>query len=282
MKLTIGKKLLLLLHWLYSLLICLTFALCLIVPNFQADLISRMEGALGTLGARIVGGVLLVLYLALSIATFMALMKRKRRVEKGFITVGPDNHGQMRVSVAAVEQMVRQSVRAIDGITVMKVDIEGLDDAIAIAITASVPNSVHVPTIIANIQRTVAQFVEIGCGVAVQSVSVTINGVSNGKGETPRRRLLGRSKPRAEEPETFVSETPTAAPSEATPTSTGKSPVIEMGGEGWTNSTASQENVEAPKETSYDSDKPYESEFARDYASMKAREAEGESTSPED
>ena len=281
MKLTIGKKLLLLLHWLFSLLICLTFALCLIIPTFQAGLISRVEGALGAFGARLLGWALLVLYLALSIGTLLTLVRRKRRVEKGFITVGPDNHGQMRVSVAAVEQMVRQSVQAIDGISVMRVDIEGLDDAIAIAITASISNSVHVPTIIGNIQRTVAQFVEVGCGVAVQSVSVTINGVSSGKGATPRRRLLGRSKPRADEPETFVSETPAAAPFEATPASTGKSPVIEMGGEGWSNSPTA-ENADAPKETSYDPDKPYESEFAKDYASMKTREAGDESASPED
>lgn len=273
MKLTIGKKLLLLLHWLYSLLICVTFALCMIVPNFQAGLISRLEGALGNFGARILGWTLLALYLALSIATFLALVRRKRRVEKGFITVGPDNHGQMRVSVAAVEQMVRQSVRAIDGITVMKVDIEGLDDAIAIAITASIANSVHVPTVIANIQRTVAQYVEVGCGVAVQSVSVTINDVNTGKSEAPRRRLLGRSKSRSDGQETtFVSETPV---------STGKSTVIEMGAEGWTNSAATPESADAPKEASYDPDRNYESEFAKDYASMKAREAGGDSASPD-
>ena len=281
MKLTIGKKLLLLLHWLYSLLICVAFALCVIVPSFQADLISRVEGTLGNLGARIAGGALLAPYLALSIATFLTLVRRKRRVERGFITVGPENHGQVRVSVAAVEQMVRQSVRSIDGITDMKVDIEGLDDSIAIAITASIANGVHVPTITANMQRAVAQFVEVSCGVAVQSVSVTINGVSGVKGETPRRRLLGRSKSQADAPETtFVTETPSAEPVGTAPASTAQSPVIEMGGEGWTGSAGAPEAAGAPKAASYDPDKPYESEFAKDFAAMKAREAEGEAASP--
>ena len=188
-----------LLHWLCSLMICVAFVLCLVVPGLQANLVSRAEGSLGGVGARIAGGVLLALYLALSVATLLILIRRKRRAERGFITVGPDDRGKVRISVSAVEQMVRQSVRAIDGITDMRVNIEGLDDAIGISIDAVIASGAHVPTIAANMQRAITQFVEVNCGVAVQSVAITINAVS-GKGEPARRRLIGRGRPQAEAP----------------------------------------------------------------------------------
>ena len=87
MRLNFGNKLLILLHWLCSLMICVAFVLCLAVPGLQANLVSRAEGSLGGVGARIVGGVVLALYLALSVATLLILIRRKKRAERGFITV---------------------------------------------------------------------------------------------------------------------------------------------------------------------------------------------------
>ena len=276
MKLNIGKRLLLLLHWLCSLMICVALVLCLVVPGLQANLISRTEGTLGAVGARIAGGVLLALYLALSLATLLTLVRRKRRVEKGFVTIGPENHGQVRLAVSAVEQMVRQSVRNIDGITDMKVDIEGLDDAIAIYITATIASGAHVPTITANMQRAITQFVEVSCGVAVQSVAITINAVS-GKGDVPRRRLLGRRP----QPEAPVAEPEPVVTGFAEPAPV-NTPVYEAAEDSAQSPSATSEDTAGERASGYyDPDKPYESEFAKDFAAMKAREEAGESETPE-
>lgn len=281
MKLSIGNKLLMLLHWLCSLMICVAFTLCLVVPGLQANLVSRAEGSLGVVGAKIAGGVALALYLALSVATLLILIRRKKRVERGFITVGPDDKGKVRISVSAVEQMVRQSVRTIDGITDMRVNIEGLDDAIGITIDAVIASGAHVPTITANMQRAITQFVEVNCGVAVQSVAITINAVS-GKGESARRRLIGRGKPQAEAP------APARVPEPAVDDAfePGLTPASDAAGAqsatgiGQDSAAASEDmaGVEAP---AYDSDKPYESEFAKDYAAMKARESAGQTEAAE-
>lgn len=273
MKLNIGNKILMLLHWLCSLIICVAFALCLIVPDLQANLISRAEGALGALGAKIAGGALLALYLALSVATLLTLIRRKKRVERGFITVGPEEKGRVRIAVSAVEQMVRQSVRNIDGITDMRVDIEGLDDAIVISVNAVVASGAHVPTITAGMQRAIIQFVEVNCGVAVQSVEITINSVS-GKAEASRRRLLGRGKAHSDSAApAFSTELPVNDESQdpiRTP------PDGANAGEGATGvgGQAPQAANDDPgaKESGFDPDKPYESEFAKDYAAMMARE----------
>ena len=275
MKLNIGNKILMVLHWLCSLMICVAFALCLAVPDLQAKLISKAEGTFGTLGAKIAGGVLLALYLALSVATLMVLLRRKRRAERGFITVGPDENNKVRIAVSAVEQMVRQSVQNIDGISDMKVDIDGVDDAIAIAITATITNGVHVPTVTANMQRSITQFVEVSCGVAVHSVAITINAIS-GRAEPARRGLWGKNKPQA------GTAVPAYEARSDAPDAVDGVAVANDGIPGAQVGAAAREDAPAPVEeapqnqaSAYDPDKPYESEFAKDLAAMKAREAAG-------
>lgn len=276
MKLNIGDKLLMLLHWLCSLMICLALVLCLVLPDLQANLVSKAEGTLGGVGARIAGGVLLALYLALSVATLLVLVRRRKRADRGFITVGPDDNGKVRISVSAVEQMVRQSVRAIDGITEMRVNIEGLDDAIAISIDAVIASGAHVPTITANMQRAITQFVEVNCGVSVQSVEITINAVS-GRGEPSRRRLMGRGKTPAEAPAPAFKPEPAADDTpepELTPVSDAVEAKPAYGVD--RDASAFTEEAVGAKVPDFDPDKPYESEFARDYAAMKARENAGQ------
>lgn len=276
MKLNIGDKLLMLLHWLCSLMICLALVLCIVLPDLQANLVSKAEGTLGGVGARIAGGVLLALYLALSVATLLVLVRRRKRADRGFITVGPDDKGKVRISVSAVEQMVRQSVRAIDGITEMRVNIEGLDDAIAISIAAVIASGAHVPTITANMQRAITQFVEVNCGVSVQSVEITINAVS-GRGEPSRRRLMGRGKTPAEAPAPAFKPEPVADGTpepELTPVSDAVEAEPAYGDD--RDASAFTEEPVGAKAPAFDPDKPYESEFARDYAAMKARENAGQ------
>lgn len=285
MKLNIGNKILLLLHWLCSMMICVAFSLCVIVPGLQGNLTAKAESSLGSVGARIAGAVVLALYIVLSVVVLMRLLRGRRREEQGFITVGSDEKGRVRIAVSAVEQMVRQSVRTIDGLSDMKVDIEGADDAIAIGITAAIANGAHVPTLTANMRRAITQFVEDSCGVAVQSVTVTIDAV-NGKPDTSRR-LMGRNKPQPE-PVAPVYEPRTTAPgydAEPEPVSMDDAPVEEPVSRPWESAHAAPEASVEPEPSfepedsteseapAFDLDKPYESEFAKDLAAMKARES---------
>ena len=267
MKLNIGNRILMLLHWLCSLMICVALVMCLVVPDLRANVISRAEGELGGLGAKIVGGVALALYLALSVATLCLLLRRRKRAERGFISVGPDESGKVRIAVSAVEQMVRQSVQSIDGITEMKVDIEGLDDAIGIIINAIIVSGAHVPTITANMQRAITEFVEFNCGVAVHSVEITINAVS-GKADHSRRRQKRLGKGR-DEAAPMPYEAVAPADDSAVATVAAGDGAATGAPEGEPQAAEAMPGAQAP---AYDPDKPYESEFAKDYAAMKARE----------
>ena len=279
MKLSVGKRILMFIHWLVSLLIVAAFAIYLIVPDFIMKYYNMVEAAIGIRYVRIIGIALLVIYAVLAIVQVYLIFKRKKRSERGFITMDSSDSGKVRIAISAIEQMVRQSVTNIDGITDMKISIDNQDDAIVIAVRASILNGCHVPTITMNMQRAIRQFVEMNCGVAVRAVTISINAVTNG-GEAPKKLKLGRDKSRGEAAAPAFPEVTAPQPVANTEPQTAQEPAR----------FAAPAQYEAPEEPSeaqapapepapveeapaYDFDKPYESEFAKDLAAMKAAEA---------
>ena len=188
MKLNAGKRILMFFHWLMSLLICAAFAAYLIKPEFVKDLFGKVTGGLNSTQIMIIGIALLAIYVLLAVVQACIIFHRRKRADRGFITVDSSDTGRVRIAISAIEQMVRQSVYNIDGISDMKIGIENADDAININIIATIVNGSHVPTITMNMQRAIRQFVEMNCGVAVRSVSISINnGASAGEGQKHRR-----------------------------------------------------------------------------------------------
>ena len=256
MKLGVGRRILMFLHWLVSLLIIAAFTAYLIAPAFVTRLYEGAAASVGDTGMKAIGIALLVIYAALAVSQAILIFRRKKRVERGFITVDSGDAGQTRIAVSAVEQLVRQSVNNIDGIADMKIDITSDGDAINIIVNAAIVSGSHVPTITANMQRSIRQFVELNCGVAVGTVSISINSVSD-RQEAPHRRLFGRS-------ETAKQAKPIAAPVEV---KKAVEPVMPK------DETTEAEPAEE-KSVEYDFDKPYVSEFQKDLAAMKAAENE--------
>ena len=188
MKLTMGKRILMFFHWLLSLLICVTLTIYVIRPGIVTGLYSRVAGGWTPTQATVVGIALLAIYVILTVIQAYLIFQRGKRGDRGFITVDSSDSGRVRIAVSAIEQMVRQSVINIDGISDMKIDIESQDDAISIVITAILQNGCHVPTVTMNMQQAIRKFVEINCGVAVRSVSINIDAVSN----APEGKRRGR------------------------------------------------------------------------------------------
>ena len=191
--------------------------------------------------------------------------------------------------------MVRQSVGSIDGITEMKIGIENQDDAIGINVNAAIVNGSHVPTITMNMQRAIRQFVETNCGVAVRTVAISINSVTN-QPEAGRRRRRGKGQEAipataasgiepAREPEydydaAVADPEPAPEPVAEPAYEPVRQPEYEPEPE-----PVSAPSFEAPAgapEPEYDFDKPYESQFAKDLADLKARDAEEAEAAGED
>ena len=196
MKLNAGKRVLMFFHWLFSLLICAAFALYIIKPDIAMKLYDMAFSGLTETQVMIIGIAILALFTILTVVQACLIFHRGKRADRGFITVDSSDNGRVRIAVSAIEQMVRQSVYNIDGISDMKIAIENMDDAIAINIAATIINGSHVPTITMNMQRAIRQFVETNCGVAVRAVSININGVS-GNTDNVRRKRRGKGEPAA-------------------------------------------------------------------------------------
>lgn len=191
MKLTVGKRILMFFHWLLSALGCAALAAYLIKPEFMTGLVERVRGHLTNTQFFVLGIAALGVYVILAVIQICMIFSRGRHGDRGFITVDSSETGSVRIAVSAIEQMVRQSVTHIDGIHEMKIDISSQDDAINIDIAAVIVGGSHVPTITMNMQRAIRQFVEMNCGVAVRSVSITIHSVTQpteGKGRWGRAK----------------------------------------------------------------------------------------------
>lgn len=188
MKLTIGKRILMFFHWLFSALICGAFVLYIIRPELVLDIYNRFTGKLTATQVMVIGIAVLAIYVVLSVVQVCFIFQRGKRAARGFITVDSSETGRVRISVPAIEQMVRQAVINIDGISEMKISIQSADDAIAIDIVATLVNGCHVPTVTMNMQQAIRKFVELNCGVAVRTVSISINAVAS----APADRRKGR------------------------------------------------------------------------------------------
>lgn len=171
MKVNLGKRIILFFHWLISviLLLCVAFSA---IPQWLAAL-------LGHELSHTLFIVFAIAYALLCAATAWVIFQRgPRRAERGFITVDSSDAGRVRIAVSAVEQMVKQAVRSVDGISEMKIAISGEDDALAIVVNVVLLSGTHVPTVTMNMQRAIRQFIEANCGVSVQSVSINIQSVA--------------------------------------------------------------------------------------------------------
>lgn len=179
MKLNFGKKLVLFLHWLLSLVICaLCVALCVATDATQDFLRAIDQLAMGWGEAITIA--LLAVYALLAILSIAFIFSgKKKRGDRSFITVDNNEAGRTRIAIAAVEQMIRQAVRGVDGIVEMKNGIINNDDSISINIAVSISCGAHVPTVTMNIQRAVRSYIELNCGVAVREVSVSVNALEN-------------------------------------------------------------------------------------------------------
>lgn len=218
MKIGFGKRILMFLHWLFSLLIFAAVVISICFPYLLNSIENGLSALLGSykrIGFLSFGIAFGAIYLLLCIVQAGIIFKRRvPRSERGFITVDSSDNSRVRIAISAIEQMVRQSVYNIDGISDMKIAIENAEDAIDIKINASILSGRHVPTITMNMQQAIRKFVELNCGVAVKSVAVSINSVT-AQEVTGSRKMRGKKGVRVED--TLVSVVPAASETVAEP-----------------------------------------------------------------
>ena len=220
MKLNFGKRLVLFLHWLLSLVACALVALWCIAPQIAEDIPELIDRVIDAGAAQIAGIALLVVYALLAVLSVAFIFARdKKRGERGFITVDSSEAGRTRIAISAIEQMIRQAVRCVDGIADMKASIVNNEDTISINTSVAIVNGAHVPTVTMNIQRAIRSYIELNCGVGVREVSVSVHSLENAdeNGKGSRRKGGTGSIPASPVYQPAEVPKPEAAPAEEKP-----------------------------------------------------------------
>ena len=184
MKLNFGQRILLIVHWILSLIGCLLAALLLITPNTVYILFDRVYDLIGKRAFDTIGIALCAIYILIAAGcAAIVFAGSAKRGERGLITVFSNDTGKTRIAVSAVEQMARQAIASVDGISDVRVGITGEEDTIGVNISLMLKAGAYLPTVTANIQRTVRGYIEQNCGVAVQNIIVNVRAV---EGESPK------------------------------------------------------------------------------------------------
>lgn len=176
MKLTNGKRILMIVHWVCSLLICMALTLFIINP--------RMALAFGGADGRIPAGVIVVsiliitAYVALAVVQAYFVLNLEKKTAADYFPVGETDNGPVRISTPAIEQMVRHAVHNMDGISELRIDVTSAGEGIDIAVDTILVNGTHVPTLTTDMQQAIGKFVESACGVKVCSVSINVIAVA--------------------------------------------------------------------------------------------------------
>lgn len=193
MKMSFGKRFLLFAYWLASLLVLAA----LLLPEYLKIAMDYVGALIPADYISIIAIALLAIYLLMSIAVLCLVFKReKNRADRGFITVDSADTGKVRIAIPAIEQMVKQAAYTVDGVADMKIAIKNDDDAVAIQVNVTMVSGSHVPTVTLNMQRAIRQYVEMNCGVAVRSVSVSIQSVAT-PSEGGKKHKRSDAKPAA-------------------------------------------------------------------------------------
>lgn len=191
MKLNFGKRLVLFMHWLLSLVACALVVLWCIAAQIVEDIPEILGRLIGAGAVQIAGIALLVIYALLAVLSVAFIFARdKKRGDRGFITVDSSEAGRTRIAISAVEQMIRQAVRCVDGIADMKANIINNEDTISINTSVAIVSGAHVPTVTMNIQRAIRSYIELNCGVGVREVSVSVHSLesTDENGKSSRRK----------------------------------------------------------------------------------------------
>ncbi|MGX8705567.1 MAG: hypothetical protein ACSW8J_03215, partial [bacterium] len=173
---TNGKRILMIVHWVCSLLICMALTLFIINP--------RLALAFGGADGRIPAGVIVLsiliitAYVALAVVQAYFVLNLEKKTAADYFPVGDTDNGPVRISTPAIEQMVRHAVHDMDGISELRIDVTGAEGGIDIAVDTILVNGTHVPTLTTDMQQAIGKFVESACGVKVCSVSINVIAVA--------------------------------------------------------------------------------------------------------
>lgn len=131
----------------------------------------------GGIGTVVVCFVIAVVLLIWSVKMFMLAFKHEPKVDKTSVSVQNTEDGSVRITVSALDTLIKQAIGNRDGIMEIKSKIINHEDSISVHIDMTLTSDVHIPNVTMLLQRAVKNFIEEFSGIAVREVTVLVSSI---------------------------------------------------------------------------------------------------------
>lgn len=122
-------------------------------------------------------GILVAVALVLlvwSIRMLCLAFRHEPKVDKSSVSVQHTENGSVRISVQAMDMLVKQAIGNTEGVADIKTRIVNHEDSITVKIDMTLESDVHIPNVTMLMQRSIKNFIEEFSGIAVREVTILV------------------------------------------------------------------------------------------------------------
>lgn len=162
------------------------FGMFVIVPDAAVHLAQTMRNYLTDSFLMQVAGLLLTAVLIAWSVHVVLIALGKAGASAGSVSMQAAEEGGVRVSVRAMESLVRYAVSEVEGVLDSKISVVSSEGSVTVEIDMTAAIGTHVPELTALLQRNVRRVVEEYSGVPVRGVRVLVTDLrDNGPAALP-------------------------------------------------------------------------------------------------
>jgi uncharacterized alkaline shock family protein YloU len=133
----------------------------------------------------VVLGVVALIALIWALKLLALAFKTEPRQDRSSVSVQHTDNGSVRVSVAAMDTLVKQAIGRDEGVVDIKTAIINHEDSISVNIDMTLASDVHIPNVTMMMQRTIKNFIEEFSGIAVRDVSIMVSKIVEVRAQPP-------------------------------------------------------------------------------------------------
>lgn len=181
MKMKVADRIMLALYAVLGVLALAILCACVLWPEiYVINLANMMIGMCSTANGKIVGCVLIAVLIAGLVHLIAVAFRKDVCGSKSSVSVQNTDSGAVRVSVQAMDSLVRRAIGEQEGVLDVKSKIVNHDDSITVHIDMALAMDSHIPNITMMMQRRIKRYIEETSGIAVREVIVLVSEVREG------------------------------------------------------------------------------------------------------
>lgn len=115
--------------------------------------------------------------LAWSVRLIVLALRHDPKIDKSSVSVQNTENGAVRISVQAMDTLVKQAIGEADGVEQIKTSVINHEDSISVNIDMTLRSDVHIPNVTMLMQRSIKNFIEEFSGIAVRDVTVLVSNI---------------------------------------------------------------------------------------------------------